>query len=155
LITQLVGKLDATAVLTILLCTVGCLQSGGSKADIKAAAGKPANNSECIVCHMDFAEELISKAHEKAGIACTACHGPSLAHGDDEYNITPPDMLFGRAEITGFCRKCHPTHRKGAAYEAFVAEWLGRRRPNGRMILQDSVCTDCHGEHAVLRPDQM
>jgi hypothetical protein len=47
---------------------------------------------------MDFKAEVISARHEKAGVGCTDCHGSSLAHGDDELNITPPDRLFGRAE---------------------------------------------------------
>ena len=38
-------------------------------------------------------------------------------------------------------------------YKAFVKEWSGRRRPNGRMVLPDSVCTDCHGNHAILAPE--
>lgn len=113
-----------------------------------------ADNSECLICHMDFGAEEISAKHEKAGVGCTNCHGDSLAHGDDELNITPPDRLFGRAEIVPFCKGCHPAHVKGAVYEDFVKQWHSRRRPNGRMILDDSVCTDCHGNHAILRPDQ-
>jgi len=79
---------------------------------------------------------------------------PSLAHGDDELNIIPPDKLFGRAEIVPFCKSCHATHVTGGVYEAFVKKWHSKRRPNGRMILDNSVCTDCHGNHAILRADQ-
>jgi hypothetical protein len=82
------------------------------------------------------------------------CHGPSLAHGDDELNVTKPDRLFGRAEIDVFCATCHETHTKSQAYDEFLEKWHSNRRPNGRMILDDSVCTDCHGNHAVLRIDQ-
>lgn len=113
-----------------------------------------ADNSECLICHMDFKNELLSARHEKAGIGCTSCHGPSLAHGDDELNITPPDKLYGRAEIVPFCKACHRPHVEGRVYDEFVKKWHSRRRPNGRMILDDSVCTDCHGKHAILRVDQ-
>jgi hypothetical protein len=119
-----------------------------------SAAAKPTDNSECLVCHMDFKAEVLSAKHEKAGVGCTTCHGASLAHGDDELNITPPDTLFGRAEIIPFCRTCHPKHKTGKAYNAFVKKWHSKRRPNGRMVSDDSVCTDCHGNHAVLRADQ-
>ncbi|MHC4475394.1 MAG: cytochrome c3 family protein [Planctomycetota bacterium] len=112
------------------------------------------DNSECLVCHMDFKRELISARHAREGVGCGFCHGPSLAHGDDEMNITPPDRLFGRAEIAEFCQDCHPTHKTGKVYDAYVRKWHSKRRPNGRMILDDSVCTDCHGKHAILRPDQ-
>lgn len=118
------------------------------------AKARPADNSECLICHMDFKTELLSIRHEKAGIGCTGCHGASLAHGDDELNVTPPDRLFGRAEIVPFCTACHATHKTGEAYKAFLKRWHSKRRPNGRMVLNDSVCTDCHGNHAVLRIDQ-
>jgi hypothetical protein len=121
------------------------------KAPISAATTE---NPECLVCHMDFEHELIAARHAKEGLGCGFCHGPSVAHGGDEMNITPPDRLFGRAEITEFCQDCHPTHKQSKRYDAFVRKWLDKRRPNGRMVLDDSVCTDCHGKHAILRPDQ-
>ena len=136
----------------ITLMAAGCLQRETPKT--RPTAAKPMDNSECLICHMDFKTELISAKHESTGVGCTTCHGPSLAHGDDEFNITPPDRLFGRAEIDSFCKGCHRTHVRGKTYDDFVKKWHSRRRPNGRMILDDSVCTDCHGNHDVLRPDQ-
>lgn len=123
----------------------------GHEAPLKT---RQVDNSECLICHMDFKTEVLSVRHEKAGVGCTSCHGTSLAHGDDELNVTPPDRLFGRAEVVPFCKACHPTHKTGKVYNAFLRKWHGRRRPNGRMVLDDSVCTDCHGNHAVLRVDQ-
>ena len=154
--------MECVAVSAILV-VFGC-QSNDSPATERASqtrsghkASEPArtwDNSECLICHMDFQGEEISAKHEDADIGCTNCHGESLAHGDDELNITPPDKLFGRAEIVSFCKGCHPTHVEGKVYDDFVKQWHSKRRPNGRMILDDSVCTDCHGSHAVLRPDQ-
>jgi nitrate/TMAO reductase-like tetraheme cytochrome c subunit len=119
-----------------------------------SAPARTGENAECLICHMDFAREELSVKHDEAGIGCISCHGDSLAHGDDELNITPPDKLFGRAEIERFCKGCHATHIEGKVYDEFVKKWHSKRRPNGRMILDDSVCTDCHGDHAILRPDQ-
>ncbi|MHC4154067.1 MAG: cytochrome c3 family protein [Planctomycetota bacterium] len=119
-----------------------------------SAPARTSDNSECLICHMDFDSEELSVKHDEAGIGCISCHGASLAHGDDELNITSPDKLFGRAEIERFCKGCHRTHVKGKVYDDFVKQWHSKRRPNGRMILDDSVCTDCHGNHAILRPDQ-
>jgi hypothetical protein len=113
-------------------------------------SGYAEDNSSCLVCHIDFQDELISAAHQKAGITCMACHGDSLTHSGDEFNITRPDVIWGRAEIGGFCKQCHVKHKMPKAVEKFRAEWLSKRRPNGRMILPDSVCTDCHGEHAIV-----
>ena len=124
--------------------------------DKQAKPRKPADNSECLVCHADFETETLSAKHAKAGTGCFDCHGPSTDHGDDEWNIVLPDVLFGRKEITPFCTKCHKKedHPKGEKYRAFVKKWSGKYRPNGRMIRKTSICTDCHGNHAVLSPDQ-
>jgi hypothetical protein len=34
---------------------------------------------------------------------------------------------------------------------AFRQKMLGRRRPNGRAITEESVCTDCHGTHNIVK----
>jgi len=112
------------------------------------------DNSVCLVCHADLEDEDLVAAHLKGGITCAGCHGLSESHRSDEANITKADILFGRAEIGPFCKSCHPKHKSGKQYQVFVKEWLGRRRPNGRMVTADSTCTDCHGNHAILRPDQ-
>lgn len=116
--------------------------------------GGQTDNSACMVCHLDLADEPIAAQHLEAGIVCAACHGPSEDHGGDELNIITPDVTFGRSEIVPFCTSCHPTHKTGEDYDAFVKKWYGKRRPNGRMVLDNSVCTDCHGNHAVLSPEQ-
>jgi len=115
----------------------------------------PADNSDCLVCHMYFQKELISLKHEESGVGCTYCHGPSMDHGDDELNILFPDQLFGRAEIEPLCTSCHKTHKRSDEYDLFLGEWLGKYRPNGRVIRRNSICTDCHGNHAVLSPDKL
>jgi len=150
-------------VLSILLTVCGCetpesceqaAVAAVETAPKPAAGSRPADNSKCLVCHLDFKAELISARHEKEGLGCASCHGPSVAHGGDEDNITTPDRLFGRAEIAPYCRNCHLEHKMSKAYDDFLEKWHSKRRPNGRMILDDSVCTDCHGNHAILTPDQ-
>ncbi len=79
------------------------------------ARRKPADNSPCMVCHMDFKKEPISLSHEKAGIGCAYCHGLSNDHGGDELNILLPDKLYGQMEIVPLCKSCHPEHKKGEA----------------------------------------
>jgi hypothetical protein len=117
-------------------------------------AGGETDNSACLVCHIDFEEESLAATHLEAGIVCAACHGFSGDHRGDELNIITPDVMFGRAQIIAFCEPCHPTHRKDKPYADFVKTWYGKRRPNGRMVLRHSVCTDCHGNHAILLPEQ-
>ncbi|MHC4637371.1 MAG: cytochrome c3 family protein [Planctomycetota bacterium] len=142
-------------ILTGVLMSLSCVPSKIDKTDKDKVVPSKADNAECLICHLDFKSELISSRHEKEGVGCTYCHGQSLAHGDDESNIIKPDLLFGRAEIRDYCKQCHPVHRKTSNYNDFVKKWYGKRRPNGRIVTDDSACTDCHGNHAVLRVDQM
>ena len=156
-----------TGLAAVVLAGAGCDQNVGNPGNPgnpgnaapampgPVTLGKPANNYHCLVCHMDFKEESLSVQHEEAGIGCASCHGESLAHGDDEFNIITPDVSFGRAEIDPFCEGCHKTQKKGAIYDAFLKKWQGKRRPNGRLITKESVCTDCHGKHSVLTPDKI
>jgi len=113
-------------------------------------SGYEDNNDSCMVCHIDFEREEISSIHLEAGVTCMACHGDSEVHRADEYNIIRPDVIWGRSEIEAFCKQCHQEHQYPKKVEAFLEEWNGRRRPNGRWVLDQSVCTDCHGEHAIV-----
>jgi len=113
-------------------------------------SGLETDNSSCMVCHADFEEEPISAVHLRAGITCMGCHGDSLAHRGDEFNVVKPDVLWGRAEIEPFCKQCHPQHRDPAGVEAYRQKNLGKRRENGRYVRKDSPCTDCHGKHAIV-----
>ena len=108
------------------------------------------DNSSCMVCHIDFQEEKIAMVHEEQGITCAGCHGDSVTHSGDEFNITRPDVIWGRAEIEHFCRQCHAEHDHPEKVAEFREKWLSKRRENGRVIQEDSVCTDCHGDHAIV-----
>ena len=150
------------AAVGVSMAAASCAPKPQTRAGWPAALGpvpktprRPASNEECLVCHMDFKKEEIAVEHAKAGVGCFTCHGPSAAHGNDEANIVTPDVTFGRAEITAFCKTCHETHETGPKYKAFLKTWSDKRRPNGRIVSAESVCTDCHGNHAVLRPDQL
>jgi len=117
--------------------------------------GGQMDNSACLVCHLDFEREELVAQHLTAGIVCAGCHGASETHRSDELNITTPDVLYGRSAIDPFCIRCHPTHKNPEKLVEYVNQWRGVRRPNGRMVRDDSACTDCHGNHAILRPEQM
>lgn len=134
--------------------SANCASSGDTQGrSVLCDTGGEADNSACLACHMDFEAEELAVQHLEADITCAACHGFSGAHRGDELNIITPDVLYGRSRIEPFCKACHPQHTTSDAYKAFVKEWSGRRRPNGRMVLPDSVCTDCHGNHAILAPE--
>lgn len=113
------------------------------------------SNSACMVCHIDFDEEELTVQHQKADVMCARCHGPCLAHMNDEMAATGPDLVFGRAEVDHMCLQCHLTHRNRhndkKAFEAFFEKWRGKRRPNGQLIMKGAICMDCHGRHVRLQ----
>jgi hypothetical protein len=108
----------------------------------RAAAGSPG----VLICtHRNPDPDSISSAlalryllEHAAGIRATVAY----------------EGMIGRAEIDAFCLRCHPRHPDEASYADFMGRWAGERRPNGRMILPDSVCTDCHGDHAIIAAEQ-
>lgn len=111
----------------------------------------PKDNSACLVCHINFETEEIASTHLKKAITCAHCHGVSSDHMNDEEAAAEPDMLFGRAEVDASCKKCHGAHKNPEAVSKFLAEWKGKRRPHGRLILSNAICTDCHGLHRLPR----
>ncbi len=139
-------------VIAVLVCFVPILSSE-TEQDKKAASEEAASNinSLCYVCHHDLQTEQITTVHLKNGIGCDKCHGPSNNHMHDEMLMTKPDRLFGRAEVEGMCLACHQPHKDPEAVQAFRNEWSGRTRPNGRTVTPESICTDCHGTHNIVK----
>ena len=114
-------------------------------------SGYEVDNEGCVECHAGFEGEKIAAVHLKHGVTCMGCHGDSDAHRTDEKSVTRPDVLWGRAEMTAFCRQCHAKHENPLKVKAYLAEWNGKRRPNGRLIAEDSACLDCHGGHTAAQ----
>ncbi len=110
----------------------------------------PEDNSKCLLCHANFEEEALVTTHLVQGITCAVCHGISHEHMNDETSQTKPDIMFGRAEVQPFCERCHDAHQHPDTVAQFQAQWQGKVRPNGRLILKQAMCTDCHGIHAIV-----
>ena len=111
----------------------------------------PKDNSACLVCHINFETEEIAASHLKKAVTCAHCHGVSSEHMNDEEAAAEPDILFGRAEVDASCKKCHQAHKNPEAVAKLLAELKGKRRPHGRLILSNAICTDCHGLHRLPR----
>ena len=114
----------------------------GASADFrKSSQVKPADNSRCHVCHMNFEDEDLAVTHAKNGIGCEECHGKSKAHAADEDNITAPDIMYPKSKITAACEKCHTstTLAKTEQHKSVLAGTANDR----------TACTDCHGEHRM------
>jgi formylglycine-generating enzyme required for sulfatase activity len=86
----------------------------------------------CGRCHVISVVEWGMSGHLRASTGCTACHGASLGHVQDERNNVKPDRLPKQAAIAGFCRDCH---KDGCAKSG-----------------QTSGCQNCHHYHALVDP---
>ncbi len=104
-----------------------------------------ADNSACLVCHGNFQDESMVAAHAKENIGCAKCHGSSLAHRNDEDNVTAPDKMYASARIDKACRECHEEHT--ASPRKVIAMFQARFPANADP--KKVSCTDCHGEHRL------
>ena len=87
-------------------------------------------------------------SHAKEDVSCIDCHGASLAHRNDEDNITPPDKMYAFAKIEAGCQAdCHDTH--DAPAREVLKRW--QERCPEKTDFTQVVCTDCHGYHRLPR----
>jgi len=106
----------------------------------------PANIEKpaCVNCHTDQAGDYAQSAH---GIArkngndgapdCALCHGSA-------HELLPPKSQEFRASVLDTCGMCHTD-----VVEQFKASVHGQALARG--INQAPLCTDCHGEHKILK----
>lgn len=109
----------------------------------KEDSPEPADNSFCYVCHLNYDEENLVTIHHKVGVGCETCHGMSDKHSEDEDNVTPPDVMFPRAQIITFCMECH--QKKDLVKEDSHDELFDADADS------DKTCMDCHGEKHELK----
>ncbi|MCS7253542.1 MAG: ThuA domain-containing protein [Armatimonadota bacterium] len=112
----------------------------------KSVEELPKVNAPCYVCHLNYAQEELSLIHAKANVGCMSCHGKSEAHRGDEFNKTPPDVMFAKDAINSFCATCHKRH--DAPAQSVILRWFEKSYGTKPETL---VCTDCHGEHRLSR----
>jgi Cytochrome c554 and c-prime len=107
-------------------------------------------NAACLVCHLTFVKEDLVKTHQKKGVGCIKCHGPSVAHANDEHiGATKPDITYTRAKVDASCAKCHANH--DVPPRKVIARFLNRKLPRQPA----PICTDCHGTHKIEKADNV
>jgi len=107
--------------------------------------GPKADNHACHVCHTNYQEEWLAVTHADNNVGCVKCHGESIAHRNDENNITPPDTMYPASGIESACVECHETHNVPARkiLARFTERRLDTKSPD------QIICTDCHGTHRL------
>ena len=105
-----------------------------------AGITKPA----CTSCHEDQAGDYASGVHGKARKAgnegapdCAMCHGSA-------HELLPPKSQAFRTAVPDTCGLCHTE-----VAEQYKASVHGQAMARG--IAQAPLCTDCHGEHNIIK----
>lgn len=106
---------------------------------------EPADNSYCLVCHLNYETEKLTKGHEIAGVGCAKCHGESAKHSGDEDGLTPPDVMFAKSDVDQFCMTCHPQDKVLAKDKQKKTEY--HKDVFDPKADDHLVCTECHGEN--------
>jgi hypothetical protein len=117
-------------------------------------------DESCVTCHPDVRTEYGDSVHAKE-FGCTACHGGDTAavtldaHAVAKGYVGKPN----RKDIPALCARCHadPNRMKSFAlptdqYAQYQTSKHGRRLAEGDTRV--AVCTDCHGAHRILRPQE-
>jgi len=142
--------------------------SSGGKSSTKAPQSKaepiePADNSYCLVCHLNYENEKLTRQHQVAGVGCAKCHGESEKHSGDEDGLTAPDMIYAHEDVNKFCMTCHPQEKlaKNKNHEDLFPAKLADQgklkadkqpaKSGGKTGKSEAgerlACTECHGEN--------
>ena len=107
----------------------------------KAGIPKP----ECGACHADQAGDYENGVHGQArkhgnesAPDCGVCHGSA-------HELLSPSSQAFRMAVPDTCGMCH-----SAVAEQYRASVHGQALAKG--ITQAPLCTDCHGEHKIIKP---
>jgi predicted CXXCH cytochrome family protein len=127
------------------------------------AAASPALGADaagrCGACHPAEKVAFLNSRHASEEITCVACHGGdatavevSAAHGRG-FRGRP-----GKRDIPGLCASCHSDQERMRPYNLPVDQLaLYQTSAHGHALargdLRVAVCSDCHGAHDILPPE--
>jgi cytochrome b subunit of formate dehydrogenase len=106
----------------------------------------PANVAKplCTTCHIDQAGDYAGGVHGQArkngnegAPDCSMCHGAA-------HELLPPKSQAFRTAVPDTCGMCHPE-----VADQFRKSVHGRALARG--LTDAPLCTDCHGEHRILK----
>lgn len=125
---------------------------------LSSAAGA---EEACGTCHPNVKTEYAKSIHARE-FSCTGCHGGDPAAFEAEVAHSVVKGYRGKLEwldIPAMCASCHaePNRMKSFAlptdqYAQYQTSGHGMRLAQGDTRV--AVCTDCHGSHAILPPQE-
>ncbi len=110
-----------------------------------------ADNSYCLVCHVNLEEEELVDIHLPVGVGCETCHGLSDNHSADEDSLTPPEIMWSKERINSRCMTCHS--REELLVDKTAAEphreMFQRWEEPTKAEPGEKYCVQCHGKHRI------
>jgi cytochrome b subunit of formate dehydrogenase len=104
-------------------------------------AGVP--KPQCTTCHQDQANAYENSVHGQAARKGAAAPDCSVCHGGAHELLKPKSAQF-RTTVPDTCGMCHD-----AVVQQFRGSVHGQALARG--VSQAPLCTDCHGEHSILK----
>ncbi len=115
--------------------------------------------TECVNCHAQQNREYKKSIHGRAraqGITaaptCTDCHG--------EKDIEKASEKFSAEGVIELCSSCHSDKEMMLKFqinpyvvEGYKDTYHGKMFEMGNVGMEFAVCTNCHGSHSILPPD--
>ena len=142
-----------------LTAAIALGQPGSPSPAAQPPQAASSNAGRCGVCHPGERVQFERSRHAQEDVRCVSCHG-----GDDrslDQGIAHGRGFIGRprhAEIPRLCASCHADESKMRPYNLPVDQYAlyqtsghGRRLAAGDMRV--AVCSDCHGAHDILPPE--
>lgn len=150
----------ARAAVLAALALAGALAAAGPAAAADAPPGKgflTAASGRCGVCHPKERVAFERSPHASESMHCTSCHG-----GDDRAEDAKAAHSgkgwrgrISRQEQPALCASCHSDPKLMQPYDLPVDQYaLYLTSEHGRKLkagdTKVAVCSDCHGDHAIL-----
>jgi len=116
----------------------------------------------CMVCHGEQKVEYKESTHAKMGILCHDCHGGDPSSLDQEISMSKKAGFKGqptRRELVFLCGNCHADQKRMKPFGIPTHQLEDyRTSQHGIAVLEKNdfaaaICTDCHGTHLILPPD--
>jgi hypothetical protein len=116
----------------------------------------------CMVCHGEQKVEFKESIHAKVEILCHNCHGGDPSSLDQERSMSKKAGFTGkptRKEVVFLCGNCHADQKRMKSFGIPTHQLEDyKTSQHGIAVLekndfQAAICTDCHGTHLILPPD--
>ena len=124
--------------------SVACSTCHEKHDDYPHPAGVP--KPVCTGCHSSVGQDYARGVHgqerhkgNEAAPECSTCHGAA-------HEVVSPKSITFRKNVPDTCGMCHSD-----VADQFKISVHGQALAKG--VTSAPVCTDCHGEHSILRPE--